>query len=176
MAPLRASVHQPLYCTRLMGSTYCTVKRTHAHTIRTTVTPGRCLVWARAAFLAGSVGVHRPHQNDFYKSTTTSCLRHRTDLAEQSGLQMSVDGRRARAHMLFILPQKRRGQLYSPSTTTVIYGLSPPYILHHPLLWYTQNDNYDNNNNYPYKIPFTALGSMNEPHSLLDTLCSSVES
>lgn len=116
------------------------------------------------------------HQNDFYKSTTTSCLRHRTDLAEQSGLQMSVDGRRARAHMLFILPQKRRGQLYSPSTTTVIYGLSPPHILHHPLLWYTQNDNYDNNNNYPYKIPFTALGSMNEPHSLLDTLCSSVES
>lgn len=73
-------------------------------------------------------------------------------------------------HTHYLFCHRKEGTALQPSTTTIIYSLSHPYILHHPLLWYTRNDNYDNNNNYPYKIPSQHSGVWMSSTLFLDTV------
>lgn len=69
-------------------------------------------------------------------------------------------------HLFFFPATENRRRVYSPPPP-LLYSFSDSYVLHHPLLWATQTDNHDNNNNYPYKVHFTAFWSMNEVYSLL---------
>lgn len=145
MAPLRASVHQ-----------YCTCAVLYMHTAGTAVTPGVCVVTL-------SPPKEKPHLtqvralSECNKTVVTSCLKiSPSDLTEQSRFQSTCA---EHVHICYLFWHWNWWAALQLSTTAIIYSPGQPYILHHPLLWYTQNYNYDNKNNYPYKISLLLLGA-----------------